>query len=92
MEAVFKSEKRSVTGSRGCNKLRADGKVPAVLYGKGENMNISLDDAEVKLYFQKVRQKECEVIIDGDSVPVVIAEVQRHPITRDVQHIDFCRK
>jgi large subunit ribosomal protein L25 len=92
MEAVLKAEARTESGSRSCQALRAVGKVPAVLYGKEQDVvSLSLDGIEVSEYFAKVAKQELQLDVNGSSSNVKIGEVQRHPITRDVLHIDFIR-
>lgn len=92
MEAILKAETRKESGSRGCRALRAEGKVPAVLYGKGADVvQLSLDGHSVHEYFAKVAARELDLELDGSSSKVKIGEVQRHPISRDVLHIDFIR-
>ena len=92
MEATLKAETREESGSRNCQRLRDAGKVPAVLYGKGQDVvQLTLDGVEVREYFSKVAQREVELSVAGATTVVKIAEVQRHPISRDVLHIDFIR-
>jgi large subunit ribosomal protein L25 len=92
MEATLKAETREESGSRNCQRLRDEGKVPAVLYGKGKDVvQLTLDGFEVREYFSKVAQREVELSVAGAATVVKIAEVQRHPISRDVLHIDFIR-
>ena len=92
MEAVLKAELRKEIGSRSCRQLREAGSVPAVLYGKGKEVqHLSLSSEEVKEYFAKIAQQECNLDISGESQKVSIADVQRHPISRNVQHLDFIR-
>lgn len=73
-------------------KLRAGGRIPAVLYGhKISNVNLSLDARE----FGKVLKKAGEstivdlVTADGKTHPVLIHEVQFHYLTSAPQHVDF---
>lgn len=92
MNAFLKADIRSEKGSRNCKKLRQEGVVPAVLYGKGEDVKyLSVQGVDIKNYFEKIKEKSLKLEIAGDSLEVSIAEVQRHPISRDVLHIDFLR-
>ena len=48
MADILTVEKRNETGSARNRRLRRDGKIPAVLYGHGqENLNLSLDAREL---------------------------------------------
>ncbi len=92
MEAVLKAQTRSETGSRSCRELRHTGKVPAILYGKGQEViQLTLDLVELREYFAKVAKRQVQLEMNGTATAVSIGEVQRHPISRDVVHIDFIR-
>lgn len=92
MEAFLKVELRKKLGSTGSRELRASGVVPAVIYGKGkETSYVSVNRMEANTYFANVAKRECKIELDGKKHDVVIQEVQRHPISRDVMHIDFLR-
>jgi len=90
MEAILKAEVRAETGSKNSRKLRSLGKIPAVIYGKGHDVRqLVLDEKEVSDYFSKVASRTLELNIAGDKKNVKIGDVQRHPISRDILHIDF---
>lgn len=90
MEAILKAEIRNETGSKTSQKLRREGKIPAVVYGKGQDVKLLvLDGKEVSDYFSNVASRNVELNIAGSKQNVKFGEVQRHPISRDVQHIDF---
>lgn len=90
--ATLSALKREVTG-RSTDALRAAGSVPAVMYGFGtEPTNITVDrNAFVKVYAQAGESTVVELTIDGITHPVLIAEVQRHPLTDFFSHVDFRR-
>ena len=90
MEATLKAEIRNESGSKSSRKLRSAGKVPAVVYGKGKDVkSLVLDGKEVKDYFANIAKKNVELDIAGIKQSVTFGEIQRHPISRDVMHIDF---
>lgn len=92
MDALLKAELRSEKGSRACYSLRQNGFIPAVLYGKAaEVKQLKVDQKSVSDYFRLVAKKECNLECEGENVKVEIAEVQRHPISRDILHLDFLR-
>jgi large subunit ribosomal protein L25 len=80
----------------GVKKLRSLGRIPAVLYGRHNaprNIELVLKDVDYLL-----RHTVCEhtlvdlSIEEGEnksSCRTVIREIQRHPVNRRVQHIDF---
>ena len=74
--------------------LRAGGQVPAVVYGgKKAPQTIQLDERELDRLLTKAGTVHLLNLL-GDDFPetrVLIREVQRHPVRRNVLHVDFVR-
>ncbi|WP_352420345.1 50S ribosomal protein L25 [Proteiniborus sp.] len=87
----LKAEVRNNAGRRNCNKLRASGYVPGVIYGHGEDTKaIKLDKQELnKILSKHGSTGTIELEIASELVPVLIKEVQRDPIKDFVLHADF---
>lgn len=83
---------RDITGRR-TNILRAEGKVPAVMYGFGtEPMSLTLDhNALLKVYNAAGESTVVDLSIDGTVHPVLISDIQRDPLTDALTHADFRR-
>ncbi len=80
------------TGTSASRRLRSTGKVPAVLYGRGaEPKAITVDwrELRVALTTEKGLNALITLTVDGTSTPAIVKEMQRHPVRRDVLHIDF---
>jgi large subunit ribosomal protein L25 len=80
------------TGSPASRRLRAEGRIPGVIYGRGmQPMSVSVDrrDLRVALSGPSGANTVLELHVDGASYPAVVKEMQRHPIKRTVSHIDF---
>ncbi|RMG64809.1 MAG: 50S ribosomal protein L25 [Chloroflexi bacterium] len=77
----------------GVNALRRSGKVPAIVYGRNTpNIPIQLDAREVTNTLRKTGHNTLITLhIAGQDAPqmVLTREVQRDPIRRTIQHIDF---
>ena len=75
------------------NRERAQGLVPAVLYGKGLTPEALQCDAHTfdLLLAQGGAHHLLTLEIEGESQPrtVVLKEIQHHPVTRRVLHVDF---
>ena len=84
-------ENRKAVGKKATKSLRIAGKVPSVLYFKGEDpMSLSID--KKTLYkAMKSDQRIYEVEINSESQYVMIKEIQYHPVTDEVIHVDFMR-
>ncbi len=83
-------EKREVLGKK-TKHLRSEGKVPAELYGRGidnVHLSVSTDDFQVA-YKEAGKNAVIELKFDGEKRPVMVYDVHRHPVTGDIQNIDF---
>jgi len=86
--------KREAAGKGAARKARAAGRVPAVVYGHGEQTRpVSVDAHELELLFSRVHYENTvlEVEIEGERTPlkVLVREVQAHAYKRTVLHVDF---
>ncbi len=93
MQHTFIQAKTREVSGRKTNTLRATGQVPAVMYGfETQPTNIVLDrNAFVKVYSQAGESTVVDLEIEGVKHPVLIAEIQRDPLTDFITHADFRR-
>lgn len=85
---------RDTRGKGDARKLRATGRVPAVIYGHGEETRLlSVDAHELDLLFSRIRVENTiiEVTIEGEKKPVkaLVREVQKNIVRENVLHVDF---
>ena len=80
------------TGSPASRRLRSTDSIPAVLYGQGmAPVSVAVGRRDLRLAlsgpagFNTVLQLE----VNGKIYPAVIKDVQRHPVKRNVAHLDF---
>ncbi len=90
----LKASQREAVGNGPSRVLRRAGKIPAILYGpKTEPIKLAIDRLELEPIFKSgaVAQKLLKLEIDGvDSVRnVMIKEMQKHPVSRSVLHLDL---
>ena len=84
-------ENREVVGKKATKTLRRSGKVPSVLYFKGEEpLSLSVNNKALNKAM-KSDQRIYEMEIDNESQYVMIKEIQYHPVTDEVLHVDFMR-
>ena len=77
--------------SKGARALRKKGLIPGVLYYAGEeNVNISIEKS-VLFHAMQSGQRIFEVDQEGDSQYTMIKQLQYHPVTDEVIHIDLMR-
>jgi large subunit ribosomal protein L25 len=85
------AEDRQVTG-KAVSKLRREGRLPAVVYGHGvPSANVSLDAHEFDLLRRRLGANELvDLSVAGNkSDPVLIQDIQVHPVNRRPLHVDF---
>ena len=89
------ASKREAGGKGAARKLRREGRVPAVLYGKDmDSVALSLDAMEVEHLFQAISVENTIVelkIEGGESHQTLVREIQSHPFRYELVHIDFLR-
>ena len=90
----LKAIKRESTSSGSNNKLRAEGFIPAILYGgKDQNQNISVDKKAFKniINSETFLSKVLEIDIDGKKEKVIPRDVAFNVVSEEPIHIDFMR-
>ncbi|MEE9413833.1 MAG: 50S ribosomal protein L25 [Acidimicrobiales bacterium] len=81
-------------GSASSRRLRREGKVPGVVYGLGvDPVSISVEwpDLRAVLTTDAGINAIITLDVDGDQQLSIVKDLQRHPVRRDVVHIDFIR-
>ena len=94
--AELKAQLRTDTGKEAAGQLRAQGRLPAILYGKDmEARGLSLDMKEVEYLFQRIAVENTivDLQIEGEKEPVqtLIREIQTLPHKFGLLHVDFLR-
>ena len=84
------AQKRELTGKK-VSAMRAEGFVPAELYGRGlQNVHLNVSSKEFKKVFQEAGESSVVTLsVDSEKLPVLIYDVQYHPVSGDVAHVDF---
>ena len=91
-ETVLQAETGRRAGSSDARRLRADGKIPAVVYGHGmDPLSVSVDRRELRqaLSGGAGMNTILDLTVEGTVYPALIKDIQRHPVKRSVEHIDF---
>lgn len=87
-------EIRQDSGKGAARKLRATGKIPGVIYGPdAAPVGVACDPGALTDIFQQSQNRNTLLDLDvgGDQVQVLVREVQRHPLSREILHVDFYR-
>lgn len=83
-----------IAGSRSSTRLRTDGLVPAVVYGLGRDaiaISVPWPDLRRALTTDAGLNALITLEVDGQKDLAIIKDLQRHPVRRNVLHIDFLR-
>ncbi len=80
---------RTELGSKGAKQLRRENKVPCVIYGGEETIHFSTDEVSFKTLLFTPEVYKVEIAVDGKTYNAVIRDVQYHPVTDEVEHVDF---
>ncbi len=88
----FSATARDIKGKGAARSLRRQGQVPAVIYGHGRDpLSLSLNarDLDKLLGHIQAESTVIEVTVGGHTAKTLIREIQRHPIKRQILHVDF---
>lgn len=81
-------------GSRSSGRLRAEGRVPGVVYGLGKDpvpVAVAWRELRAALVGEAGLNALIDLQVGGGTELVMVKELQRHPVRRDVLHVDFLR-
>jgi large subunit ribosomal protein L25 len=87
------AQKRDVSGSSSSNRLRKDGWLPGIINtNKGDSRMIQMNRHEFDMFLRHHRSESLllDVEVEGEkSRKVLLKEVQHHPVTDEILHVDF---
>ena len=93
MEATLQAEKRETRGKNEARRLRAQNRIPAVMYGaeKGKAIEIAVDPKALSriLHSESGVNTLIGLDLDGNSTRVLVKEYQLDPIDHKLLHADF---
>src|SRR6266699_1581570 len=92
---ALKAFPRTLARRAGVKKLRASGRVPAVIYGRRtnpQNLEIGLNEIEDLIHHSVSETILVDLAVEGGSEGqrlALVQEVQHHPLSGKVLHVDF---
>lgn len=96
MSTVLIAETGRPTGSANARRMRREDVIPAVVYGLGMEplpIQVARRDLRIALSGPAGVNTVLDLTIDGPDgrvvYPTIVKELQRHPVRRTVQHVDF---
>lgn len=94
MNTTLQVQHREVSSRGQLRRIRSEGKVPGVIYGKGMSgpANISIEAKDLAAMLRSNPHAVMEVDVPGVGMyPVMMVDLQRDSLTQQVMHIDFHR-
>ena len=95
-EITLEGTKRAETGKKATKLLRKEGMVPCNVYGekRGEDglpvaLSFAVSERELRKIVYTPHIYVINLVIDGESHTAVLKELQFHPVTDAVLHVDF---
>lgn len=88
------AESRAKSGKGISRELRRNGKIPAIIYGGGgKDMNIAVNTKELTKEFSKggFFSKLVNLTVGNENILVLPRDIQFHPVSDVVTHVDFQR-
>ena len=87
---TIKGSEREIVGKKATKALRNAGKVPCVVYGGEKPLHFSANELAFKNLVYTPNAHTVVVDMDsGTKIEVVLQDIQFHPVTDKILHIDF---
>lgn len=84
-------ELRENTGKKVAKAFRNEGKVPCVLYSKGDNIHFVASDKDFQNLIYTPSSYIVELDINGKQETAIVKDIQFHPVSDEILHVDFAR-
>lgn len=91
-ETILIANSGRSTGSAHSRRLRAEDSIPAVVYGLGmepTSITVARRDLRQALSGPAGMNTILDLSVDGTVYPAIVKSMQRHPVRRNVAHVDF---
>lgn len=87
----LKAEKREKLGSLEARRIKKAGKIPAVIFSKNGNLNITLDKREFEQEFFKgsIQTRVAELELAGKKIKVITHKVELDPVSDQPIHVEL---
>ena len=88
---TINGSKRESVGKVATKALRNAGRVPCVLYGGGEPLHFSAQELDFSKLVYTPNAHTVVINFDGENIAAILQDIQFHPLTDKIIHIDFYR-
>ena len=80
---------RAYVGKKDAKKSRKEGKIPCVIYGGESQIHFTLPELAVDKIIFTPEVFILNITIDGKEYQTILQDIQYHPVTDKVIHVDF---
>ncbi|MBA2356274.1 MAG: 50S ribosomal protein L25 [Luteitalea sp.] len=93
MEATLEAVTRQTRGKNEARRQRVAGRIPAVVYGGGDSVAITVDPKQLYrlLHSEAGMNTLISLQLDGTTTPVIVKHYLLQPVTHQLLHADFYR-
>ena len=88
---TINGSKRESVGKVATKALRNAGRVPCVLYGGGEPLHFSAQELDFSKLVYTPNAHTVVINLEGENIAAILQDIQFHPLTDKIIHIDFYR-
>jgi len=85
----IKGSLRTDLGKKSSKNTRKEGNVPCVIYGKEQNIHFHTHENNFKNLVYTPSAHIVNLNLDGKEYKVVLQDIQFHPVTDKITHVDF---
>ncbi len=88
-EVEIKGQLRQAVGKKDADRLRKEGLVPCVMYGGKENIHFYAPELDFKKVVYTSTIYLINLDLEGNKYHALMKDIQFHPVTDKIIHIDF---
>jgi len=86
---TIKGSKRESVGKVATKALRNAGMVPCVIYGGEQPIHFSAEEKAFKNLVYTPNVYTASIDVDGQKIPAILQDIQFHPVSDKILHVDF---
>ena len=86
---TIKGSKRESVGKAATKALRNAGMVPCVIYGGEKPVHFSAEEKAFKELVYTPNVYTASIDVDGQNIPAILQDIQFHPVSDKILHVDF---
>ncbi len=88
-EVSLSGSVRTNVGKKDAKTIRRNGSVPCVVYGAGTQAHFSVKHVDMEKLIYTANVYIINLEVDGKTIPSIIQDIQFHPVTDKIVHVDF---